>query len=72
MIWQSAWIVEWFQRDKAGQWIYNLLTGPDSVLEIPDLGLVLPLRELYDDTDVAPLRIMPGVSEGGFSPTTTS
>lgn len=53
LISQSAWIVEWFQRDKAGQWIYTLLTGPDSVLEIPDLGLVLPLRELYDDTDVA-------------------
>ncbi|RYY18192.1 MAG: Uma2 family endonuclease [Cytophagaceae bacterium] len=71
LIWQSAWIVEWFQRDKAGQWIYTLLTGPDSVLAIPDLGLVLPLRELYDDTDVAPLRIMPGASEGGFSPITT-
>jgi Uma2 family endonuclease len=68
LISQAAWIVEWFRRDEAGQWIYTLLTGPDSILEIPDLGLVLPLRELYDDTDVAPLRTMPSAEEGGMSP----
>jgi hypothetical protein len=28
------------------------------VLTIPDLGLTLPLRELYEDTDVARLRTM--------------
>lgn len=59
LISQSAWTVEWFRRDEVGQWIYTLLTGAESVLEIPDLGLVLPLRELYDDTDVAPLRLAP-------------
>ncbi|MGI4739218.1 MAG: hypothetical protein ACRYG7_28970 [Janthinobacterium lividum] len=56
---QTAWVVEWFRRDEAGQWIYTLLSTPDSVLEIPDLGLVLALRELYEDTDVAPLRAQP-------------
>ena len=64
---QAAWIVEWFRRDEAGQWIYTLLTGPDSTLEIPDLGLVLPLRELYEDTDVAPLLVLPSAREGGVS-----
>ena len=59
LISQSAWIVEWFRRDDTGQWIYTLLSSPASTLEIPDLGLVLPLRELYEDTDVAPLRVMP-------------
>jgi Uma2 family endonuclease len=63
LISQSAWIVEWFRRDEAGQWIYTLLTGPDATLEIPDMGLVLPLRELYEDTDVAPLRVRPGATE---------
>lgn len=67
LISQSAWIVEWFRRDEVGQWIYTLLTSPDSTLEIPDLGLVLPLRELYEDTDVAPLRVMPSAEEGGMS-----
>lgn len=56
---QAAWVVEWFRRDEAGQWIYTLLSTPERVLEIPDLGLVLPLRELYEDTDVAPLRLQP-------------
>ena len=56
---QSAWVVECFRRDEAGQWIYTLLHEPTGVLEIPDLGLVLPLRELYEDTDVAPLRAQP-------------
>lgn len=57
---QAAWVVEWFRRDEAGQWIYTLLTDPAGVLTIADLGLVLPLAELYDDTGVAPLRVQPG------------
>ena len=65
---QSNWTVEWFRRDEAGQWIYTLLTGPDSTLEIPDLGLVLPLRELYEDTDVAPLHTLPGAGAGPLGP----
>ncbi|MFD1468463.1 Uma2 family endonuclease [Hymenobacter caeli] len=56
---QTAWVVEWFRRDEVGQWIYTLLSEPTDVLEIPDLGLHLPLAELYDDTDVAPLRVAP-------------
>lgn len=67
LISQAAWIVEWFRRDEAGQWIYTLLTGPDGTLEIPDMGLVLPLRELYEDTDVAPLRVLPSAEEGGMN-----
>ncbi|HET9505066.1 MAG TPA: Uma2 family endonuclease [Hymenobacter sp.] len=63
LISQVAWTVEWFRRDEAGQWIYTLLTGPAATLEIPDMGLVLPLRELYEDTDVAPLLVMPGAGE---------
>jgi Uma2 family endonuclease len=61
LISQNAWVVEWFRRDDAGQWVYTLLSTPDDVLEIPDLGLSLPLRELYEDTDVAPRRVLPGL-----------
>jgi Uma2 family endonuclease len=60
---QLAWTVEWFRRDEAGQWIYTLLNDPDAMLEIPDMGLVLPLHELYEDTDVAPLLVMPGTEK---------
>ena len=59
LISQAAWTVEWFRRDEAGQWIYTLLTDPAAVLEIHDLNLRLPLAELYEDTDVAPLRPQP-------------
>ncbi|MGI4762367.1 MAG: Uma2 family endonuclease [Janthinobacterium lividum] len=58
---QTAWVVEWFRRDEAGQWVYTLLTTAESVLKIPDLGLVLALRDLYDDTDVAARRVLPGL-----------
>jgi len=68
LISQAAWTVEWFRRDEAGQWIYTLLIGPDATLEIPDLGLVLPLRELYEDIDVAPLLVLPSAEQGGMSP----
>jgi Uma2 family endonuclease len=61
LISQNAWVVEWFRRDDAGQWVYTLLSTPDDVLEISDLGLSLPLRELYEDTDVAPRRVLPGL-----------
>ncbi len=60
---QAAWTVEWFRRDEAGQWIYTLLTGPAATLEIPDMGLALPLRKLHEDTDVAPLLVMPSAGK---------
>ncbi|MGI4835358.1 MAG: Uma2 family endonuclease [Janthinobacterium lividum] len=61
---QSSWTVEWFRRDEAGQWIYTLLNDPAAFLIIPDLGLHLPLAELYEDTDVAPSRPMPPAPTG--------
>lgn len=61
---QVSWTVEWFRRDEAGQWIYTVLHDPAAVLEIPDLNLRLPLVELYEDTDVAPLRPQPRPDPG--------
>lgn len=51
---QSSWTVEWFRHDEVGQWIYTLLNDPTAILQIRELGLHLPLAELYEDTDVAP------------------
>ena len=56
---QTAWVLEWFRRDEAGQWIYTVLSDPADVLEIPDLNLRLPLANVYDDTDVSPLQLAP-------------
>ena len=55
---QTAWVLEWFRRDEAGQWIYTVLSDPGDVLEILDLDLRLPLADVYDDTDVAPLALI--------------
>ena len=52
---QTAWVLEWFRRDELNQWIHTVLSDPADVLEIPDLNLLLPLADVYDDTDVAPL-----------------
>jgi Uma2 family endonuclease len=56
---QSAWVLEWFRRDPADQWIYTVLNDPADVLDIPDLPLRLLLADVYADTDVAPLLVAP-------------
>lgn len=55
---QTAWVLEWFRRDEAGQWIYPVFSDPADVLEIPELSLRLPLADVYEDTDVAPLALV--------------
>ena len=64
---QTAWVLEWFRRDDAGQWIHTVFSDPTDVLGITDLILRLPLADVYDDTDVAPLALeFPGDEPGGF------
>ena len=55
---QTAWVLEWFRRDEAGQWIYMVFSDPADVLEIAELNLRLPLADVYEDTDVAPLAVV--------------
>ena len=55
---QTAWVLEWFRRDDAGQWIYTVFSDPADVLEILELSLRLPLADVYEDTDVAPLALV--------------
>lgn len=52
---QTAWVLEWFRRNEANEWIYTVLSDPADVLTIAELALRLPLADVYDDTDVAPL-----------------
>jgi len=56
---QTAWVLEWFRRDEAGQWNYEVLSDPANVLKTPDLNLRLSLSDVYDDPDVAPLLLAP-------------
>jgi hypothetical protein len=34
-----------------------VLTEPEEVLIVPELNLMLPLAEIYDETDVVPISI---------------
>ncbi len=63
LIHQRKWLVEWFRRNEAGEWVVQFLNAPGDVLHIPDLDLRLPLAGLYAATDVAPLRVLPPVTE---------
>lgn len=56
---QTAWVLEWFRRNEANEWVYTVLSDPADVLEIAELHLRLSLREVYADTDVAPLLLAP-------------
>ena len=58
-----AWVLEWFRRDEAGQWIHTVLSDPAEVLKIADLNLRLSLTDVYEDTDVAPLALVEGPEE---------
>ncbi len=62
LVHQKKWLVEWFRRNEAGEWVVQLLNASEALLEIADLNLRLPLTELYEDTDVMPLRILPPVT----------
>ena len=60
---QTAWVLEWFRRDEAGQWIHTMLSAPAEVLEIAELNLRLSLADVDEDTDVAPLALVEGPEE---------
>lgn len=55
---QTAWVLEWFRRNEANEWVYTVLSEPADVLDIPELNLRLPLADVHDD-DVAPLLLTP-------------
>lgn len=40
-------------RDAEGRWVEGEVTGLDATLRIEPLEVALPLREIYEDTDVA-------------------
>ncbi|WP_201982839.1 Uma2 family endonuclease [Hymenobacter rubidus] len=56
---QTAWVLEWFRRNESDEWIYTVFSDPADVLEIQELNLRLPLADVYEDTDVAPLLLDP-------------
>lgn len=54
---QTSWLVEWYRREENGIWSITPLVEATDTLLIPDLNINLTVAEIYDDTDVAPLRV---------------
>jgi len=56
---QQRWLVEWYRRNEADEWTHTALTEADDELFVPELDFRMRLSEVYEDTDVAPLRVLP-------------
>ena len=48
---QEARRVEHFRRLETGQWLLTVHEGNAAELELPALGCVIPLAELYEQTE---------------------
>jgi Uma2 family endonuclease len=56
---QKTWLVEWFQLTEHGVWAYAALAEADDFVTIPELNLTLTLADIYDETDIVPMQVMP-------------
>ncbi|HEX8328449.1 MAG TPA: Uma2 family endonuclease [Hymenobacter sp.] len=54
---QTSWLVEWYRREANNIWSFTPLVEAEDTLVIPDLNINLTVAEVYEGTDVAPLRI---------------
>ena len=65
---QTSWLVEWYRREENDIWGITSLVEATDALVIPDLNINLTVAEIYEGTDVAPLKIVaeePAVAYGG-------
>ena len=64
---QTSWLVEWYRREANDIWSFTPLFEADDALVIPDLNINLTVAEIYEGTDIAPLKIVaeePAVAYG--------
>ena len=52
MLQQSLVAAEVFHRDEEGEWSYDFLSA-EATLEMPEVGVSLPLAEIYADVELA-------------------
>ncbi|WP_046244220.1 Uma2 family endonuclease [Hymenobacter terrenus] len=55
---QTSWLVEWYRREANNIWSFTPLVEAEDALVIPNLNINLSVVEIYEGTDVAPLRIV--------------
>ncbi len=42
-----------FHRDAEGDWVFDFVSG-EGGLEMPEVGIAVPLSEIYEDVEFAP------------------
>ncbi|AII51382.1 hypothetical protein N008_05210 [Hymenobacter sp. APR13] len=50
----DKWLVEWYRREPSGVWSFTPLASQDEAVTISELGITLPLAELYTELDIQP------------------
>ncbi|WP_262921990.1 Uma2 family endonuclease [Hymenobacter sublimis] len=50
----NNWLVEWYRREPSGVWSYTPLASQDDAATISELGIVLPLADIYTELDMVP------------------
>lgn len=50
----SSWLVEWYRREPSGVWSFTPLASQEDAVTIPELGVALPLADIYTELDVQP------------------
>jgi Uma2 family endonuclease len=54
---QTTWLVEWYQLTEYGAWAHTALAEANDALAIPELGLAMTLVDIYEEADVAPMKL---------------
>ncbi|UYZ61620.1 Uma2 family endonuclease [Hymenobacter weizhouensis] len=50
----SSWLVEWYRREPSGVWSFTPLASQEDVVTILELGITLPLADIYTELDIQP------------------
>lgn len=65
---QTSWLVEWYRREENDIWSITSLVEATDALVIPDLNINLTVAEIYEGTDVAPLKIVAEEPTAAYGP----
>lgn len=63
LIAQDRPVVDWFHRQDGGGWLLRGVEGLDAVLELPEIGCMLSLAELYDRVEFPVVEAAPAEGE---------
>jgi Uma2 family endonuclease len=57
---QKNCLVEWYRREENGVWSFTPLARFEDEIYLPELDVMLWLRDIYEDASIAQMTIYPG------------